>query len=138
MNNLCFSFISVICPKSTQPWDQKKCFMRAVLLQQMSVGGDSVSIQVVCMHSKQFDWILKCCWLFRHSKWPELSIKEIWGSNCDFMIVSEYLSCLLEFVSTIWPSINTALVIFPTQHNIMPESNTSLLIHIGTPSPFSF
>ena len=44
LNNFCFSFISVKFPKSTQPWDQKKCFMRAVLLQQMSVGGDSIAI----------------------------------------------------------------------------------------------
>ena len=52
LNNLCFSFISVKFPKSTQPWDQKKCFMRAVLLQKMSVGGDStVYTLYVCIQS---------------------------------------------------------------------------------------
>ena len=44
----------------------------------------------------------------------------------------------VRMFSTIWPSINTALVIFPTQHNIMPESKTSSLIHIGTPPPSRF
>ena len=49
LNNLCFSFISVKFPKSTQPWDQKKCFMRAVLLQQMSVSGDTLYVH--CMYA---------------------------------------------------------------------------------------
>ena len=51
-NNLCFSFISVKFPKTTQPWDQKKCFIRTVLLQQRSVGGDStVYTLYICIQS---------------------------------------------------------------------------------------